>query len=141
MEDHFQWYKNVRSIKERHTRLLDTYQKLLPYFLTGINNFKYSCTNPSEEVIRSINNLISQISDYTSYYPSKMNIPQYPITLNDFFKSEKDTLLREFNDNLVLIFETLSSDRYNELLGRYEKLKVINKLWGTPYHYISFIKQ
>jgi len=135
--DHFQWYKNVISVRDRHAKLLETWKNNLPYFLMGKC---FSSSEVSDEVMRSLDNFIHGICDYTASYPSTAPYPSYPIALDGFFKSQ-DKLTKEASNCLRLIFEILPYCKYEELFSLYRQSDSLRHLWGTPYHYVSFIKQ
>ena len=50
-------------------------------------------------------------------------------------------MLQNFNENLKAKFNTVATATYDDLFSQYCKQSLLRKLWGTPYHYVSFVKR
>lgn len=138
--DHFQWYKNVMSFQERHAHVLDSWKNHLLFFLTGRHSEAQAISCPPDDALQSLDHLIEEISTCTRSYPSVDAPPSYPVVLDHYFDSTGDRHIQDLNGCLRTAFDILPFCGYEELLLRYKGMIGLRPLWGTPYHYVSFLK-
>jgi hypothetical protein len=140
-DNHFTWYKDLLSQTDHHTNLLKATNYMLPFFISGIPYFpNYIDTNESYD-IQPVDHFIQEISDYTSTFPSKKDFPCYPKELESLFNSYNNAPLQSINFIMKNIFNNKFNSNYEKYLFKYISSKQLRNIWGTPYHYISFLKR
>ena len=136
--DHFNWYKNVRDTTARHTALLQNWQQVFAYILTGLPPGTYPA--PDETVIDVTRSLIHAISGYLEAPDVGLKAIEFPRPLADYLMSLQDPHLSQFVAELTQLFEATHTDKLENLLDAYRRSELLSQLWGTPYHYISLKK-
>jgi len=138
--DHFQWYKNVMPIGRKHAQILNSWNEHLPFFLTGRQNDAQIPSHSPDDAVRALDHLIEQISTFTSAYPPVAAFPSYPPAFGYYLESTKNGYVQDLNGCLRSTFDILPLGDYGNLLKQYKGMHSLRTLWGTPYHYLSFLK-
>ena len=139
-QDNLDWYKNVRSREERHTRLLESWGRLLPYFLTGLPAGIHAEQGPPQEVLEATTGLVSGLSAYAlsgSCRPAEFFA--YPTVLDRYLGSFGDPFLTQVSRDLQQLYGTIAAGSLQELVDTYHG-GTLRKLWGTPVHYLCFTR-
>lgn len=137
--DGFSWYKNVSYGKKRHKRLLSDWYRAFPFFLTGL---PLSDPKPAtSEVVETVSDLIDRMSNYIASHDASIDSISYPSQLDNYLNKSKERNLSGFNEEMKRLFDAVKSGQLKELISSYREARCVRKLWGTPCHYISFIKQ
>lgn len=138
--DHFAWYKNVFDRKSRYQRLIDDWNRVFPFFLTGLQPPNGGFEPATPEVVNSVSEVGGQISEYTTAPGSSIDLVSYPSLLDEYLGRSKDSRLRRFNSEMRKLYEAASSSLLEDLLSVYHRTKYVRNMWGAPYHYICFSK-
>lgn len=140
--EHFNWYKNSINVAERHKELLNDWRRAFTYVLTGIKPKRLNVDPANDEVIDSVAGLVSSISAYTldKAEPDTVEAIVYPDVLDDYLSGANDPILQSVNGEMKELFGAVKRTNANELIDAYLGCKVLRSLWGTAYHYMSFIK-
>ena len=137
--DSFQWYKNTQTIKERHLALKENFNKIFPYFITGINNDLTGFSVPSIKLINNISLFIDEAGKYTTstdpYYDLTL-----PTGLSELFRSANNKLFNLLSDDIENMFITLAENDPEKILNTYSNTDILKSLWGNTMFYIAFKK-
>jgi len=140
--DHFDWYKNVPSSAGRSRLLADQWAETLPFFLTG-RQFPFSSSRPrppDEGVLRSVTDLVDQVSTFTSGSTVSGNVGIYPEPLHRYLLSTGSPELARFSRQMQQVYAAAATAKLQELLDTYRESALLRQLWGAPYHYLSFAR-
>jgi len=138
--DSYIWYKNVCDHKTRHVRLLESWNRHFPYFLSGLPSTTWRLQRTPHEVIFKVSDLLVLVSQYIEKYPTIPSF-EYPDLLFKYLNSLGNPDLVRFNQELKYIYDAIHTNTIDQLLSSYGELKYIRNLWGVPYHYLCFRKQ
>ncbi|UCD55854.1 MAG: class I SAM-dependent methyltransferase [Candidatus Omnitrophota bacterium] len=139
--DHFLWYKDVPNSEDRHQRLLSDWHRAFPSFLTGLPFFDEKIELAPFDVVEATSELIEKISEYVSSENLSIDSVSYPSELDNYLNKSEIAELQVFNDEMKRIFDVVKSSQFDELISNYHDTKYIRMFWGTPCHYICFIKR
>lgn len=138
--DDFSWYKNTLDRKKRHQAILEEWKRMLSFLLTGLPPRSRQVEPVSDEVIGSVSNLVKQMSSFVALPGALTDAISYPGALDDYFKASNEAELLGFNEEMKRVLEAANSSDADGIVNAYKSMKILRKLWGAPYHYISFIK-
>jgi SAM-dependent methyltransferase len=137
---HYSWYKNIDSPEEEHSQLMKIWRKSLPFFIGGATLAHLNTQEANNEVINALSEFVMDISAYCQLYPAKSAPPKFPDILYRFFKSYNDPLLNSCINELQNIYSMDESAASVNYIKSYHQSKTLRSMWGTIYHYISFVK-
>lgn len=138
--DHFNWYKNVYTPSERHLSLMESWGHAFPFFLTGALPSNGDIPLPSPEVLKAVSKFVAEISEYTSPQVSSSGIPEFPAQLHEYLDKFMDPCITRFNADMERLYKAAAGNDLDTLVDTYHHCDVFRKRWGSPYHYICFIK-
>ena len=140
-QDNLSWYKNVPDREEHHVRLMESWGKFLPYFLTGLPVGLNAEQGPSQEVVNSVTDLVSGLASYALSGSSRpAEFFNYPTILDRHLSSFGDPLLTQISGDLRHLYGTIAMGSLQEILDTYCD-GTLGKLWGTPLHYLCFTRE
>ncbi|MBN1764830.1 MAG: class I SAM-dependent methyltransferase [Sedimentisphaerales bacterium] len=138
--DHYTWYKQVCDPVKRHHVLLQNWEKVFTYMLTGLLPEKEP-TPLSPEILACITHFIEQISQYVHTRQVGVEELVYPEPLEVYLEQSSDLQIQYLNLEMkTLIGNIIRTTLKDELINAYHETSILKLLWGCPYHYISFTK-
>jgi len=138
--ENFRWYKDIPDINNRHKRLMEEWNSMFPFFITGMPTSPRHTEPVTSEVVESVSDLVKEISGYTSNMSSSIESIEYPLLLDKYLMESKDPKVLNFNTEMKRLYDALTSAKLDELITIYHNSESLRKLWGAPFHYISFMK-
>ncbi len=139
--DHFSWYKQTSETNIRHQHPLKDWARVFPYFITGIRPLNNIAVPPTPEVLNSVFELTTQISEYVATFGAQIDSVIYPHSLEMYLNKSQDPRVVRFNSEMKNLYAASRSDKLEDLVSAYHESGVLRNLWGTHYHYICFSKQ
>ncbi|MCU7837427.1 MAG: class I SAM-dependent methyltransferase [gamma proteobacterium symbiont of Taylorina sp.] len=142
--DYYSWYKNIETDTEKHQRFISSWNKYaFEYFLTGIKPNLCTPVEPSSSVLSDTRLLLDNISSYIKQ--DSLNTQQiiYPDSLDKYLSNSGNETINRFNQELKDLFAQIMhpSATSESIIKNYHSKKRLRKLWGCPYHYVSFTKE
>jgi SAM-dependent methyltransferase len=141
--DHFEWYKNVPLPGQRLEKLADQWWQALPYLLTGRSGCcasEHAARPRDEKVVRSVVDLVEQLSAYTRGSAPAGRVGDYPAHLHAYLQSTGCADLAQFSMELRTLYDAMALTSRKALLDTYHDATYLREVWGAPYHYVSFVK-
>jgi predicted O-methyltransferase YrrM len=135
-DEHYNWYKNVHGSSERYQSLLQNWKAKLSYFVTGIQPDPDD--KPDEGACAAVQRTVSGLSAATRAPDPQLLVPDYPEEFRDYLASRSNPRVQICNKELGDIFEALKSSEAAAVRAAYARSSILRRLWGTPYHYVSF---
>ncbi len=136
--DNLAWYKRVPAADDRHDRLMARWSRVFPYFLTGSPPRGGEATPVGSDVVDAVAGCASAMAVYGA--DSAVDTLQFPDGLRDFLAGTGDPLYVEFGRDLERIFVALRGSDVDDVIDAYHGSAWVRRLWGAPYHYLSFVK-
>lgn len=136
--DDFGWYKRVPEMDDRHRRIMARWAQAFPYFLTGSEPRGRESTPARSTVVNAVAECVSVMSRYGT--GSAIETMEVPEGLNDYLAATDDPAYAEFGRDLDSVFGALRSTDADGLIDAYHASPTVRRLWGAPYHYLSFVK-
>lgn len=138
--DNFNWYKNVSDTSTIYGKIMDEWRMRFVFMITGMAPVDGGARKVNDEVLSELANLVIDMSGYANGDDSALSRINYPASLFDYLDSDPDPKVRSFNSEMVKVLESVKVDGANDLISVYHNTQYVRHLWGTPYHYISFIR-
>jgi len=140
----YKWYKDTSSFNDIHREFMLDWRRALPYFLTGIAPTGREVPPASDEVIESVRKLVDLMSAY-SVSPVNDEIRlediRYPEQMRYYLANVGDRGIEQFNDDMQGLFQTVQGTSLPDLVRVYRNSGILGGLWGTAYHYVTFMKR
>jgi SAM-dependent methyltransferase len=142
LSDSFNWYKNRSSTRERHDGVLEDWRAVFPYIITGRREDALGSAPAGLDVISSAASLVRKISDYASEKrrPGSLEEIEYPEPLDRYLNDTGKAGVKSLNHDIKALIEAVKRNDFDELIAAYKQSTSFRGYWGSPYHYISFMK-
>ncbi len=84
---------------------------------------------------------MNRISDYASEKqpPSCIEAIFYPPALEHYFSAIEDSFFTNVSNEMKQLFDAVKDTDLDKLITAYKQSHNIRSMWGTPYHYLSFM--
>lgn len=138
MGESFRWYKDAPAHGERIAAAIGEWERLFGSMLTGKAAPGHD-VSASREVINSVASLVLGISDYTEGTGPLSGVEVKP-ALTQWLAKAQDPNIKALANSLLALHAALQSTTAGDLLSAVEASGLAN-LWGSPYHYVSYIKR
>ena len=138
--DHLRWYKDVDSDEKRRGDLLADSSRAFVYDCTGLKPLTLDNSETPQEVLSSVWELVSHLSDYSVGYAGPIEAVAYPQVVSQFFEGIGDPRLAQFNLEMEHIFRVARTGNCDDLLSAYHGSTLLRQLWGTTGSYVCFSK-
>ncbi|HXD87619.1 MAG TPA: methyltransferase domain-containing protein [Urbifossiella sp.] len=139
--DHHEWYKNVPSRAVRGERIARNWKENFCYVLTGQKPSRYRQHAADDGVVEAVGWLAGALSDIGRSPRDPDRAPEYPRALDWFLSEQDDPQARQVNVELKALIAALGAADLEELVRAHAESGTLRSLWGTPYHYLSFIRE
>lgn len=139
--DHHEWYKNVPSRAVRGERIARNWKENFCYVLTGQKPSRYRQHAADDGVVDAVGRLAGALSDIGRSPRGPDRTPEYPRALDWFLSEQDDPQARQVNEELKALIAALGAADMEELVRAHAESESLRSLWGTPYHYLSFIRE
>lgn len=139
--DQHEWYKNVPTRSVRAQRIVRNWQENFGYVLTGQKPGRYRAEAADETIVAAAGQLASALSDIGRNPRGAESAPKYPPALDRFLAEHADPVARKANGELQELVAALADKGPEDLVNAYAASTTIRSLWGTPYHYVSFVRE
>lgn len=142
LQDHFAWYKNAPAPAERHALMLEAWRRVFAYILTGVKPRRLDAAPASPAVLQTVADLIAAISAYASDAPAGRlpPPPTWPAALDAYLSANEEPVVRAAAAELKALYAALAGNDGPALIAAYRAAAGLRTLWGTAYHYLSFVK-
>jgi SAM-dependent methyltransferase len=140
----YKWYKDTTSFNEIHKEFMLDWRRAFPYFLTGIAPAGREVPPASDEVVESVKKLVDLMSAYSvSSVNDEIRLEniRYPEEMRSYLAGVGDQDIEQFNDDMQGIFQIAQGTSFQDLVRAYRNSSILGGLWGTAYHYVTFIKR
>jgi SAM-dependent methyltransferase len=138
--DHYTWYKNITSIKQRHDALLHDWTQKFMFFITGIRLQPGETPTVSADMIETVSEFIHDVSIWIL---NKQQLPhgiRFPEMLTDTLIHSQNDALKNFGMDLQHLFQVLKSENPDQIITAYLSLNNLRNLWGSALNYICFTR-
>lgn len=137
--DHYQWYKKTPTTRKRHEFILEERLDQALFFLTGraedgnaaLAGLDAACVAEIEEFVNQAHDTIMTSGDAIA------SLKPPPRLQEALAASSSHAALGQ---ELADVIGGLQAKDVDTLLRRWRETKTIKALWGTPYHYVSFLQ-
>lgn len=140
--DHYAWYKNALSLKSLHRKMLQDWERVFSYILTGLPPNHLDTDTLPDALLESVAGHMNRISAYTSGSQVGYDIRNvaYPSEIDYYLCGLGDPNLSALSKEIREIFDALHGTSLENLITSYNNSIIMRSLWGTAYYYMSFIK-
>jgi len=136
--DHYTWYKNVPAPEERHQRLLRDWRDNLLFFITGRDEDRSVGQDVTDDLLDILAGLVNTAHDPRLRAGQIAPTFAYPEQFRAWLARSVNPTVRQLDQELAFLFEKLNATDTATLIAAWHAASIVRKLWGTPYHYVSF---
>ncbi|MHB2019354.1 MAG: class I SAM-dependent methyltransferase [Candidatus Xenobia bacterium] len=134
----FNWYKRVKSPRERHQSLLDAYPAYLSYFLTGRAPIDLARVPAPAEVVTQVGSFVTDLIQACVGEPT---VPDWPNSLDAWLSQYPDSEVQQWNRDTKVLLEALGTADPTAIRVAWKSGLVLRRWWGSVYHYVSFVRR
>jgi len=138
--DHHDWYKNVSTRKAHAQRVERNWKENFAYVLTGQKPDRHRAPAADDAIVESAGHLSAELSDLGRSPGVHDRFPQYPVSLDRFLNEHTDPVVRMANSDIKVLVAALAGNDPDALIRAYANSTTLRGLWGTAYHYLSFVR-